>query len=80
MFTGTDTYEEVDNAKEQFFRALANLEITSGKDVKQSEVVDEFQTQNVVCTAELDENLNLNALAIGLGLETPSMSRSSSPA
>jgi len=34
-------------------------------------VVDEFQIQNVVCTAELSDhlNLNLNALAIGLGLE-----------
>ena len=28
-----------------------------------------FQVQNLVCTAELGESLNLNALAIGLGLE-----------
>lgn len=28
-----------------------------------------FQIQNLVCTAELGESLNLNALAIGFGLE-----------
>ena len=27
------------------------------------------QRQNIVCTGELDQSLNLNALAIGLGLE-----------
>jgi transcription initiation factor TFIID TATA-box-binding protein len=29
-----------------------------------------FRIQNLVCTAELGESLNLNALAIGLGLES----------
>ncbi|UBF21661.1 TATA-box-binding protein [Haloarcula virus HJTV-2] len=71
VFTGVDTHEEIHSAKEQLFSALASLGIISGVDVDESEVVDEFQVQNVVCTAELSDhlNLNLNALAIGLGLE-----------
>jgi len=71
MFTGAGTYGETNRAKEQLFSALTSLGIISGENVDDSEVVDEFQIQNIVCTAELSNhpNLNLNALAIGLGLE-----------
>ena len=71
MFTGADTYEEVNRAKKQLFSALGSLGIISATNIDESEVVDKFQIQNVVCTAELGDhpNLNLNALAIGLGLE-----------
>lgn len=30
----------------------------------------EFEVVNLVCTADLGENINLNALAVGLGLQT----------
>mgnify|MGYP000097272227 CR=1 FL=1 len=71
VFTGADTHEEIEEAKEQLLHSLASLDIISGADVGASEIVDEFQIQNIVCTAELrgHENLNLNAVTIGLGLE-----------
>lgn len=71
VFTGVNTHKEVGESKQQLFHALAALDIVSDAEVSDSMVVDEFQVQNVVCTAELSDHqsLNLNALAIGLGLE-----------
>lgn len=71
VFTGANTYKKVDESHEQLFEALTELGIISGVELKDSEIDDEFKIQNVVCTAELDDDLdvNLNTLAIGLGME-----------
>ena len=63
IVTGADSKEEAHTIRERFFNLLAENGMTA-------EPEDEpFQIQNLVCTAELGESLNLNALAIGLGLE-----------
>lgn len=50
--------------RDRFLNLLAEREMIESPD-------DEwFRIQNLVCTAELGESLNLNALAIGLGLES----------
>ena len=63
IVTGADSETEAHKIRESFLRLLAENGIIPTPD-------DEwFRIQNLVCTAELDESLNLNALAIGLGLE-----------
>lgn len=71
VFTGVDSYEGLEYAKNNLLSALSELGIISGTDPDSDEVADSFEVQNVVCTAELnaEEGLNLNELAIGLGLE-----------
>ena len=63
IITGADSEKEAQTIRENFLNLLADNGMIAEPD-------DEwFQIQNVVCTAELGESLNLNALAIGLGLE-----------
>jgi len=63
IITGANSEEEVYTIREQFLTLLANnAMIETPKD-------EWFRIQNLVCTGELDQSLNLNALAIGLGLE-----------
>ena len=63
IVTGADSEEEAHTIRER----LLNLLVDNGMI---SEPGDEwFRIQNIVCTAELGNSLNLNALAIGLGLE-----------
>jgi transcription initiation factor TFIID TATA-box-binding protein len=63
IVTGADSEEGAHAIRERFLDLLANNEMIA-------EPVDKwFRIQNLVCTAELGESLNLNALAIGLGLE-----------
>jgi transcription initiation factor TFIID TATA-box-binding protein len=63
IVTGADSEEEAQRIRERFLDLLAENEMIAEPD-------DEwFRIQNLVCTAELGESLNLNALAIGLGLE-----------
>lgn len=69
VLTGADTYEDVEDAEEKLYRSLAELGIISSPTPDESEYVDPFEMQNIVCTAEIDESLNLDAIAIGLGLE-----------
>jgi len=71
MFTGVDSYEELEYAKSELLSALAELGVISSSNPASEEIIDPFQVQNVVCTAELkdQEGLNLNQLAINLGLE-----------
>jgi len=71
MFTGVDSYEELECAKSELLSALAELGIISSSNPDSEEIIDPFQVQNVVCTAELkdQEGLNLSQLAINLGLE-----------
>ena len=71
MFTGVDSYRELEYAKSELLSALAELGIISSPNPASKEIIDPFQVQNVVCTAELNrqKGLNLNQLAISLGLE-----------
>lgn len=71
VFTGSDSYEETDKAQTELFRALADLGIISEVEVKESEIVDEFEIKNLVSVGEFEgtENMDLNTLAFGLGLE-----------
>jgi transcription initiation factor TFIID TATA-box-binding protein len=64
IVTGADSEEEAHAIRERFLNLLADNGMIAEPD-------DEwFRIQNLVCTAELGESLNLNALAIGLGLES----------
>jgi transcription initiation factor TFIID TATA-box-binding protein len=63
IVTGADSVQEAHTIRERFLSLLAKNGMIPTPD-------DEwFRIQNLVCTAELGESLNLNALAIGLGLE-----------
>ncbi|CCC39342.1 TATA-box-binding protein [Haloquadratum walsbyi] len=63
IVTGADSKEEAYSIRDRFLGLLAEQGMIAEQD-------DEwFRIQNLVCTAELGESLNLNALAIGLGLE-----------
>ena len=64
IVTGADSKEEAHAIRERFLNLLADNRMIAEPD-------DEwFRVQNLVCTAELGESLNLNALVIGLGLES----------
>jgi transcription initiation factor TFIID TATA-box-binding protein len=64
IVTGADSEEEAHAIRGRFLNLLADNEMIAEPD-------DEwFRIQNLVCTAELGESLNLNALVIGLGLES----------
>ena len=63
IVTGADSENEAHTIRERLLDLLADNEmIPTAED-------EWFRIQNLVCTAELEESLNLNALAIGLGLE-----------
>jgi len=63
IVTGADSEKEAQAIRKRFLNLLADNGMIPTPD-------DEwFRIQNLVCTAELGESLNLNALAIGLGLE-----------
>jgi len=63
IVTGADSEEDAYKIRERFLTLLAdNGMIKTPND-------EWFHIQNLVCTGELDQSLNLNALAIGLGLE-----------
>jgi len=64
IVTGAESEGEAHTIRERFLDLLAENGMIPSPD-------DEwFRIQNLVCTAELGESLNLNALAIGLGLES----------
>ncbi|MBP2252317.1 transcription initiation factor TFIID TATA-box-binding protein [Halarchaeum solikamskense] len=71
MFTGVDSYNKLEYAKSELLSALAELGIISSPNPPSKEIIDPFQVQNIVCTAELkgQEGVNLNQLVISLGLE-----------
>lgn len=71
VFTGVDSYDEIETAKTLLFQAFSALGIIDSVELKDSEIIDEFRIQNVVCTTELSDhrNLDLTALTTGLGLE-----------
>lgn len=63
IITGSKNHKQLENTRDQFLQALSKLDIL--------ETVDDssFHVQNVVCTADLEQSVNLSALAIALGLE-----------
>ena len=64
IISGCSSHEELDTTNEGFLAKMAELGIiTRGQETG-------FDVQNVVCTATLDDDVNLNALSIGLGLES----------
>ena len=64
IITGADSEDRAHAMRERFLDLLSDNGIIVEPDDKR------FQIQNLVCTANLGEALNLNALAIGLGLES----------
>jgi transcription initiation factor TFIID TATA-box-binding protein len=63
IITGADSEEELYRTRERF------LILLSEKGMIDTPNDEWFRIQNLVCTGELDQSLNINALAIGLGLE-----------
>jgi transcription initiation factor TFIID TATA-box-binding protein len=63
IISGCSSFEELDETNRAFLRTLVELDI-----IDASLEVD-FAVQNVVCTGDLQQPVNLNALSIGLGLE-----------
>ena len=64
IISGCSTFEQLDETNDGFLTALSELEIVH------SEVETGFTVQNVVCTAQLDDLVDLNTLSIALGLES----------
>lgn len=63
IVTGADSIDEAYTRRERF------LNLLTGEGMIESPGDDWFRIQNLVCTGELNQSLNLNALAIGLDLE-----------
>lgn len=63
IVTGADSKDEAYSIRERLLRLLVENRILDTPED------DWFRIQNLVCTADLEDSLNLNALAIGLGLE-----------
>jgi transcription initiation factor TFIID TATA-box-binding protein len=63
IITGSESKQQSLNLREEFLNFLSNNQmIITSKD-------ESFCIQNLVCTCELDQSLNLNTLTVGLGLE-----------
>lgn len=63
IVTGAKSMNDAYAIRDRFLHLLSNEGMIENAD-------DEwFQVQNLVCTAELDQTVDLNSLAIGLGLE-----------
>lgn len=69
VFTGAETHSQITEAKKYLMQALSELGIISTPEPPSNEVIDKFETQNIVTTADLGYEINLNNLAIGLGFE-----------
>lgn len=64
IISGCSSLEELQETNRQILQKLAELDIGSGS------TDTGFKVQNVVCTADLQRDVNLSALSIGLGLES----------
>ena len=64
IISGCSSHEELHTTNEEFLAKISELGI-----IEQGRQTG-FQVQNVVCTASLDEDVNLNALSIELGFES----------
>ena len=68
VVTGADTYEETDAGREYLFAALSEMGYLSSPAPDFEEIVDEYESKNIVFTADVGREVNLSALAISLGL------------
>lgn len=64
IISGCSDFGELQRTNSEF------LEIISSLDVFQDGLDAGFSVQNVVCTGDLRQNINLSALSVGLGLES----------
>lgn len=64
IISGCTDYEDLKETN------LGFLEIITELGISENEQCTGFEVQNVVCTATLNEEVNLNAVSIGLGLES----------
>ena len=64
IISGCSAHEKLHTTNKQFLGVMANLGV-----IKQDQDI-KFGIKNVVCTATLDEDVDLNTLTIGLGLES----------
>jgi len=69
IFNGVDNFEEVEDAKQKLLTALAELGIISSPNPPESQIAEPFEIQNMVCTGDVEQELNLEAISISLGLE-----------
>ena len=64
IITGGSNIEELHDTNRAFLQTISELDIID------SSLDTGFSVQNVVCTADLQQSVNLNALSVGLGLES----------
>jgi transcription initiation factor TFIID TATA-box-binding protein len=64
IISGCSTFEQLFETNDAFLTKLSELKIVD------SYVETGFTTQNVVCTAQLEDEVDLNTLTIALGLES----------
>ena len=64
IISGCSTFEQLYETNDAFLTTLSELDIVD------SETETGFAVQNVVCTAQLDDPVDLNTLSIALGLES----------
>ncbi len=64
IISGCSSFEGLHNTNEEFLTKLSDMEITD------STLESGFTVQNVVCTAQLENIVNLDTLSIALGLES----------
>ena len=64
IISGCSTFEQLYETNDAFLTTLSELDIVD------AETETGFTVQNVVCTAQLDDPVDLNTLSIALGLES----------
>lgn len=64
IISGCSTFEQLYDTNDAFLTKLSELEIVD------SNAETGFTIQNIVCTAQLNDELDLNTLSIALGLES----------
>ncbi|SEP11325.1 TATA binding protein of transcription factor TFIID [Halorientalis persicus] len=64
IISGCSTFEQLYKTNDAFLTTLSELDIVD------AETETGFTVQNVVCTAQLDDPVDLNTLSIALGLES----------
>lgn len=69
VFNGVDSCEEIEDANGKLLESLSDLGVISSRNPSEEEVIKKLSIQNIVCTADLEREVNLNAVSIGLGLE-----------
>jgi transcription initiation factor TFIID TATA-box-binding protein len=69
IFNGVNSFEKMKEAEQKLLGSLAKLGIISSPP-SEKEIEKPLEIQNLVCTGDLNRELNLEALSIGFGLES----------